>query len=411
MKSSSKPTSSSTTPQPSKASASTSAPSPESAAAGKITPRPAAIPPWKATALHAWRSVRRAFHKEQLISFAKTMSLVAPLTILIWVYAEREQTDLDAGVVFPIEILSNDPNRVVKLDKPADKNVVADLSGPRARLDRLREQLNPRAGTPSVPIYIDSSLSPRQYYELNTAALLSGQPLFANAGVTVASASPPRLRVYVDEVVEVEAQVKAPPEIKNLDSPPVFDPPVVKVRGPASVLTQAFGAPPEEDKYIVYADLSALPAIRTPGAHEDVSDIPLRRPAEAEGNVTFTPSRVSADLRVKRTDEELMIPSMPIWPWMPPTLQDRYKVVFEGGSPVVTNVPLIGPPEQIALLKDPKYTPRPVAMLKVTADDLPSNEVRTRELTFENLPKDVVVAAGYSQREVSFRLVERAPDD
>lgn len=373
----------------------------------KASEKPSA-PAWKATLHHYLRAARHWFHREQLISFAKTMSLVAPLTVLIWVYAEREQTDTDPGVVFPIEVRSNDPNRIVSLTKPVDKNIVADLSGPRARLDRLRDQLIPRAGMSPVTIDVDATLTPRQSHELNTSALLSSHPLFANAGITVTSASPPRLTVYVDEIIEVEARVEAPPEIKNLESPPVFDPPVIQIRGPERVLSRSFTTSTTDNKFIVVADLTSLNVINQPGVHEDIRDIPLRRP-ETENNITFNPPRVSATIHIRQTDRQIIYPSMPIWPLMAPTLQDKYKVAFEGGSAVITNVPLVGPPERIALLEDPNFTPRPKAVLEVTSSDLPPGQPRTRRLEFDDLPEGVRVAPGYAQNEITFELVERAP--
>src|SRR5687768_16711940 len=92
-----------------------SAPPPSAApSAPKRMPPP---PPsaWNAAATHYWRVIRHWFNREQIIAFAKTMALVGPLTVLIWIYAEREQGDTYRDVVIPIEVKSRDRNRTVQL--------------------------------------------------------------------------------------------------------------------------------------------------------------------------------------------------------------------------------------------------------------------------------------------------------
>src|SRR4051812_26806963 len=68
---------------------------------------------------------------EQFFGFLKTLIWVAPLTLLIWVYAEREQAVTVAGVTFPVDVRTVDHNRIVQLRSPADKNIIVELSGPR----------------------------------------------------------------------------------------------------------------------------------------------------------------------------------------------------------------------------------------------------------------------------------------
>src|SRR3954466_12407629 len=88
--------------------------------------------------------------REQFTNFLKNLVWVAPLTLLIWVYAEREQTVTLGPVTFPLEVRTTDPNKLATLRKPQDKNVVVELSGPRARLDRVRELLQPRPDTAAI---------------------------------------------------------------------------------------------------------------------------------------------------------------------------------------------------------------------------------------------------------------------
>src|SRR4051794_4973330 len=70
---------------------------------------------------------------EQFINFLKNLIWVVPLTLLIWVYAEREQTVTLSTEPISIDVRTNDHNRIVNLRLPHDKNIIVELSGPRAQ--------------------------------------------------------------------------------------------------------------------------------------------------------------------------------------------------------------------------------------------------------------------------------------
>src|SRR3954470_23672127 len=78
----------------------------------------------------AKRSFRDAFSKQQLIEAVKAFLWVAPLTILIWIYAEREQLATQKNFPIPVEVRSSDPRQVIEVQFPNDGTVRADLVGP-----------------------------------------------------------------------------------------------------------------------------------------------------------------------------------------------------------------------------------------------------------------------------------------
>ncbi|HEY8666900.1 MAG TPA: hypothetical protein VIL86_09555, partial [Tepidisphaeraceae bacterium] len=78
---------------------------------------------------------RSAFTRENVIDQSKTLAWVIPLTFLIWVYAEREQVAKEEKFQFPIEVRSNDANKIVTIVEPRDKKMTADLQGPQANLE------------------------------------------------------------------------------------------------------------------------------------------------------------------------------------------------------------------------------------------------------------------------------------
>src|SRR5688572_20598598 len=70
----------------------------------------------------------------------KTFLWVAPLTALIWVYAEREQID-KAEVRVPIALISTSTDRVITVTSPTDRYISLDIQGPKASLEELRDVL------------------------------------------------------------------------------------------------------------------------------------------------------------------------------------------------------------------------------------------------------------------------------
>src|SRR5215213_10121517 len=106
------------------------------------------------------RQIAALFTRENLVNFARTMAWVVPLTILIWIYAEREQVATAPGRVIPIDVKTSAPNRIVKLISPADKNIVADLAGPRAQLDDVLGIISRPGDNDRIRLEIDPGLAP-----------------------------------------------------------------------------------------------------------------------------------------------------------------------------------------------------------------------------------------------------------
>src|SRR5438105_13375792 len=119
------------------------------------------------------------FTRANLIAFAKTMAWVVPLTILIWVYAEREQIAVEPGRVIPIEVRTTAPNRIVTLIA-ADKNIVADLSGPRGQLEQVLSIISRPTENDRVWIDVDARLPPGNH-QISTLGIANG-PLFVKIG-------------------------------------------------------------------------------------------------------------------------------------------------------------------------------------------------------------------------------------
>jgi hypothetical protein len=351
------------------------------------------------------RGLFKWFSRERLLDFARTLMWVAPLTVLIWVYAEREQIATVSDVSLQVTAHTNGPRQVATITKPADRLIVVTLEGPRVRLDSLRDQLSAGGLASQLTIEMppDGPVGP---VTRGTADELNKVALFRSAGVKVTSASPPQITIAVDQLVTRDLVVTADPTAANFDSIPIFDPPVVRVTGPQSVL-ERYSEVDVAGRPILRADLANVPEIRTPGEHT-VAEVSLLRPevfrsASDPGLFTFSPDRVRATFRIRQADVSYTIPSIPVFPLAAATFLDEYRAEYE---PTITNVVVRGRPDLIAALRNETLEKKPKAILEITRDDLPAGRTRVRRLRFD-LPEGLTVSPEDQLREIEFTLVAR----
>jgi hypothetical protein len=339
------------------------------------------------------RWAHRNFTRDNLIQSLKTLASVGPLTILIWIYAEREGVRIQPDISIAIEVRSNVPGRIVSLKKPyPDKVVVATLEGPESTLDAVTQRLEQHGGDePAVEIFVNSKLPTGTVQDIDAAEALSSNPMFR--GITIRSCQPAVLEVLVDELEEKDVEVQAPPGITNLTGPPVFTPHTVKVRGPKESI-DALG-----DKLVAVADLTGLEGMNVPGPH----DFPVVRIKPLDDpNLSFTPPNVEAVVSVRESDVPGTIRSVPIWVDCPPDIVGKYRV--ELSNPVLTNVKVTGPQDKITLVNQPDFSPKPHARLEITGDDEGNvGKPIQRQVTFDLAGLGLHVD---EQHTVEFSLVE-----
>lgn len=357
-------------------------------------------------ALRRW--ARNIFARDNVASSLKTLAWVVPLTLLIWVYAEREQLYKEPTVPIPINIVSADPTRVYTLTHPPDKMILADLEGPRSRIDQVRNEFSRNGGVEALEINVDRLQLPRGKQELRTRDLVATQPMFAQNGIVVTNCQPPTLHVVVDEYDTREVPVEAPPSVTNLVGKPIFEPAKVKVRAPASELVRA-------GNVRVYADLASVPELQSPGSHAGVT-LRIYSDALSGPNVSIAPGTVKATVDVRQADETYLMPFMAVWPVMPMSMQKQFRVE---GPDTIQSVTVKGPPDKIALIKaamENPDAPTYYAVLEIQGEDRPpegqaAGPTRTRQLNFEaGLPPGVRVSPEDAQRTVDFKLLRRNPD-
>ncbi len=337
-----------------------------------------------------WKS---SFTREKLIDAAKELAWVGPLTVLIWVYAEREQVITQQANDVLVEVVTSDHNRFVKPSEAGTPHVQIKLQGPQATLDRVRQQL--AAGIPrGVEIDIGHALGKGQGQQINIKEWIQNQPLFKENGVSVLDTNPPEIAVDVDEITERELDVEIPPGITNLTSATAFDPRRVRVRGPDGELQHLAS----NKQLKVWADIRPE-AIDQPGQHP-LPSVSLVLPV-ADENISIIPRTVRAVLDVRAADVPYQIEAVPINISMPAPALQAYTVTLTNGNSM-PNVNVTGPQQQIDQLKSGKFLAK--AILEVSSDDY--NHEEPRRLQYQ-LPDGVKVSPADAAKTVEFKLVKR----
>ena len=340
---------------------------PSQAPAALTTARP---PDRKATARRAMSIARRwyrdTFSKEQLVSSLKSLVWVAPLTVLIWVYAEREQVD-DATAQFVIEVRSGAPGQVAHLQDARSATVMAKVSGPKARVGQAVESL--QAGAP-VQLIIGGGRHDG-LHDIDPIPLIHRDPRLRDNGLSVVSCEPKMIRVKIDTLREELLDVKLPLEVSRLlSAPPLFDPPKVRVSAPSSAFEQA-------PKGSLYVEAELPPEMRTPGRHGPTS-VRITAPSLGSADVALRQSSVMATVDVRDADERLELKSVPVKMLVTQEINEGYTVSYQ--PKFVLSVPVYGAPDRIRQLQNGEI-PRPEAMFGVNSGDISARK-GTRKLDF-----------------------------
>jgi hypothetical protein len=313
--------------------------------------------------------------RDQFTGFLKNMVWVAPITLLIWVYAEREQSVTVPSIVASIDVKPSDQKQVATLRGPADKNIILELSGPRARLERVREELLPKSNGPALLIEIDPLVKPGSQH-ISTVNQINNNRIFKENGITVKNAQPPYLVVDIDEFAEEVVPVRPSPEMADLLAEQThFDPATVTIRAPKTALEKAA----KDKQLFVYADLSKHDEIKTRTGPYTIDNVPVYWPAPAapgqtagarKENVFLTAPAVKAILEIKQRDVEYTIPRITVSKATPPKFEDQATVEFEAQ---ILNVTVTGPAEQIDLIRNKKFIPE--ALFKITGLEKTGSEL------------------------------------
>lgn len=304
---------------------------------------------------------RNTFSRESLLSSLRALVWVVPLTMLIWVWAEREQVATQSNFGFTVDVHSTDPGRIATLKSPAGGIMHADLKGPQGRIDEVKKWLE----SGQVLIDIDRNFTPGDHQI--SADVLNKQPRVVQAGVNIFNCTPNDLLVYVDALEERDnVKVSATREdLKKLAAPPVFTPDRIKITGPHSVLKEAEDrARSRGQELVAFADLGQFQEMNQEGKHS-LSSVPVKLDIP---DVRLSPITVSAQIEVRQSDVEYTLDVVAVFASYPATDKaDKYKAVYPA---TITNVKVVGPPQEIDRLKQQGQTEGYKAIFLISGDDL-----------------------------------------
>jgi YbbR-like protein len=327
--------------------------------------------------------VRRFYYRvtrENIAGFLWTLAWTIPITVFIWVYAESELTDKDAGQPIRIMVQSSDPTKVVTLLEPHEGEITCDLAGPRSNLDRFKQlMIDPQ--TPPITIVLDTRTMTDQT-TISTLESLVDNPRFRDAGVTISNCSPPIMSVSVDTLAKASVPVRMPALPANVSALNVsFNPPTVMVSGPSKVVARTTE---------VVADLSSITDLSQPGPKK--GNVTLVNDA----NVKLSPSQVTVSFLIPEQDVLYTLKNIPIWTASPQ--DDGFLISNENFAPPID---VKGPKEEIDALQNGSVSVK--AILEVGPEN--AGNPTPLPLKIEGLPPDVKLVN--PPPEVSFTATHR----
>jgi hypothetical protein len=321
------------------------------------------------------------FTRQGIMDAIRNLAWVAPLTILIWVYAEREQIGTPTYNDVPVNIVGSNLSIT-----PDQSRISLELKGPQNGLERVQLAIGK---APGLEIDI-SNTAARGRQNINVIDHIQNQPLFRDTGVSVTKADPAEIQVNVDDLISYPIPVQSPPNVPNLEATSHYEPRMVKAHGPKLMIDSLL----KQGGLTAYANLDSVGAL-TPGHHERIVDVSL---SGKDTSITLDPTSVNASLDVRPSDETKIIPAMAIWIKAPQSVLDQYEI--HNVPATVTNTTVTGPPDKLALLEKTL----PTAVLTITGDDI--NTEQPKQLDYQ-LPPGVTVNHNDQARTFEFKLEKR----
>jgi hypothetical protein len=180
------------------------------------------------------RRLKRGWTRQRAVELVKTLGYVLPLTLLVWVWAQDQQIDVDIRQSVPIQINHIDAGKVVSIrGSGTGEPLVRGGAGGAIRVHLTFQ--GPRIGLSTVARAItDNTISAALEIRLRREAgespvflreELNQLPLLRDAGVTVREANPASIIVVVEDRQQIEVRIAADNVgLDDLVGPVEFDP-------------------------------------------------------------------------------------------------------------------------------------------------------------------------------------------
>lgn len=327
---------------------------------------------------------QRVTSRARLAEVAKTLTVVVPLTLLIWIYAERAQPAVGTARV-PIDVSVADSSLTAAIVDQSNPTIEIKMTGPRVLFDALQNQLRQLSMEQGLRLALDPSQSQVGSKTIDLQQKLNETPIIRDSGVTIDSVTPTTVRVSVEHVASRAIGLELPPNTQVSLQHVTFDPPTVTVRGPQSEVESLLNS--DHPRLMIDGGNLVETINQAGGRPVEVTVVPPRE----FPRLTVSPMKVRMSYEVGSREIDGQIPSVAVVIERPIAQEGRFRV--KPKLPVVRNVTIHGPVDQVSKLTGDEPSQRLTAVLRVSADDIGKSDV-TRAVDFQGLPPGVTVTGG-----------------
>ncbi|MDB5327989.1 MAG: hypothetical protein JWM57_3558 [Phycisphaerales bacterium] len=294
----------------------------------------------------------------------KTLGIVVPLTMLIWVYAEKAQSRPESVNGLKIAFSTGNGNFAATVEP--DDSVTLSLEGPQGQLDQFKQAVAKSTKDGHLVLALPNAQAAASTKLQSIADAVKADPQFVNINVTV-KASPPDLRVSVDPVITRKVTVAPPPKLQVTLQNVAFDPPQIDITGPLPMVNSQFGG----DNPTIAVDGSGLNLGTTSGAKTMM--VPLKVPQDSQ--LSLSRSQVKMTYEVGSTIQQGQIRTVYIDVRRPVGEDGRSKVIVRDG-PVIHNIQVTGPSNVVNGLIGDTPLRSVKAVLSIVKEDVDAGELR-----------------------------------
>lgn len=351
----------------------------------------------------------------------RTISIVAVISGLIWLFAEAESLRTQEQQV---ELVMESPEGGGRLLEFADplrpgqgpRRWVVTLEGATGAVDEfaraLRNPVRIYPGLEGVPI--ESGVTD---VDLKTVLLAHPDLNPSRRGVSISRVEPATLRLRIEELVTLtmKVEVRAPAR-GEFDGVPETRPPTVAVTLPRAEADRLADMAPPGEATPGVAGAPAIAAIDqatfdrlVPGRKETVAGVPVRLPSDIPASriVRIDPPAVDVSLTVRRGTISVRIPSVPVHLRIALTEYGKWDISVP--EPFLSDVTVTGPRDLVKQVED-KTIPL-IAYLPLSYEEL-ERGLTSKEAVFSDLPPELYpLRFEAASRVVRFEVRRRPPGD
>ena len=328
----------------------------------------------------------------------KTFFVVACLSGLIWVFAERQVTQ-ELTIDVSVEVSSNRPDMLVETIDPVTEQPVRQrridtsitISGPGGRLNAIADSLSQRHFTFDISerIYsMEAPLTSEQKVLDIVSDLFNGEIVHQGAYAQVLRCTPATITVQVTRLTEIDMPVR--------------------VIGPDGAVLPGVSVEPPTVQAYVKPGTSEAAEIRLSAQQQLAA---LREAITVACRVSFPQPGQSYDIRVRLSNQSATVEQSDIKNprlgfLLPPNMEGRYRVEIEENSVLRDPIRVQGTPTAIAVYRASPFH----LVLEINEQDQPNRSLIRPVSYYPPFGvRDELEIVQAASLPVTFRLIPVAP--